>query len=86
MKTTIEHKFDINQKVFFMENNTVNSGVIEEIFITIRGHRNMNDYIPTVEKEIFPIVYKVESDMTGDSRSRSEKNLFASKEELLNSL
>lgn len=72
---TIETKYNIGERVYFMHNNKVDNACISDIDVLIRYDRNHIRSNPDVS-----IYYYI------DSRKYSELNLFPTKEELIKSL
>ena len=86
-----ETEFAVGEKVFFMENNLVNSGVIERIDIKVYSYTPKEDDPICAEQEGTPytviIVYKIRDKKTeGKKHLFQEHLLFESKAQLLNSL
>ena len=75
----IETKFDIGQEVFFMFNNKVRKDEIDRI----RVHVNYKGFLCTKKETV--VLYGLTS-WDGDNDYYDERQLFASKEELLASL
>lgn len=78
MKTEFEHKYDLNQEVWFMSENKPQSGKI----LSIRFDYSLagNGYMQYIE------IKSVEYVLVGMFRNRHEEELFATKDELLDSL
>lgn len=72
---TIETKYNIGDKVWFMHNNSVNSAIIIKIDFIIE--RSMND--TSIHQHAWYSLYNYHSPY-------SEQSIFSTKEELLKSL
>ena len=75
MAHKIKHKFTINDKVFFLDNNKVESGEVQEVFI------RFDEYTTKIT-----LLVSITSMKSKPNIRIYESDLFSSKKELLNSL
>lgn len=84
MEIKIDTKFNLEENVFFIEGNKIQQAYIKEVNITSRITRN------TFQKAVFShtVSYGLRRYYSIDSKllKKSEKELFATKEELIKSI
>jgi hypothetical protein len=77
-----ESKFNLGQKVFFMADNKVHTG---EVAAVLLAHRRVDQH--RIGLDTLSFNYALRADLDNpDNQTWAESTLFASKEDLLNSL
>lgn len=78
MSHTINYEHQVQDKIYFMHENKVNDGKVEEIQINVKKHTDI--------RIIYLISYVEDGNTTRSTILKQSEEIFATKQELLDSL
>ena len=82
MAHTINYEHEVKDEIFFMYKNKVTEGEVKEVQITVKGSQFAN----SVAKIFYVISYKKDGDHNSSMIPILSEDVFATKQELLDSL
>ena len=82
MSYVIEHEHQVQDEIYFMHKNKVTEGKVEEIQIAIKK----SQFAGSVHKTLYSIIYVEEGSNVNSMILKPSEFVFATKQELLDSL